>query len=213
MHCADGRRGKDCKMAFNPADSSLMISAGRTDQFPARPLPQTVFSGRSNVGKSSLINTLLGRRSLCRVSSSPGKTVTVNFYDVNGRLVFVDLPGYGYARRPASDRARWSALTESFFTANPSIGLLKYAVQLVDLGVGPTEDDLLMIGYLSRAGIPFAVVASKADKLGKTAAAGALSRIRANGAIPADVPVIPFSSKTGQGRDELWRLIRSACGV
>ncbi len=200
-------------MAFNPADSSLLISAGRIDQFPSLPVPQAVFSGRSNVGKSSLINTLLGRKSLARVSSSPGKTVTVNFYKVAGKLLFVDLPGYGYARRSVSDKARWSGLTDSFFTKNPSSDLIKIAVQLVDLEVGPTGDDLMMIDYLNRSGIPFAVVASKADKPNKTARAEALGRLRNCGGIPAGTEIIPFSSKTGEGRDELWRLIRESCGI
>ncbi len=200
-------------MAFNPADSSLLISAGRIDQFPALPLPQVVFSGRSNVGKSSLINTMLGRRALARVSSTPGKTVTVNFYKVSGKIMFVDLPGYGYARRAASDKARWSSLTDGYFTKNPSSDLLKFAVQLVDLEVGPTGDDLMMIDYLHRCGIPFAIAASKADKPNKTARQAALGRISANGGIPEGTAVIPFSSKTGEGRDELWRLIREKCGI
>ena len=133
-------------MAVNFPNSELIISAGRTSQFPSLPLPQAVFSGRSNVGKSSLINCLLGRKSLARVSSTPGKTVTVNFYGVDGKAVFVDLPGYGFARRPESEKRQWSALTDGFFTKNPNFDLVKLALQLVDLGVGPTADDMMMIG-------------------------------------------------------------------
>ena len=141
-------------MAFNPADSDLLISAGRPDQFPSLSLPQVAFSGRSNVGKSSLINTLLGRKSLARVSSMPGKTVTVNFYKVSGRLLFADLPGYGFARRAADDKEKWSSLTDGFFTKNRNIDRLKLTVQLVDLTVGPTDDDLMMIGYMKTPVFP-----------------------------------------------------------
>ena len=200
-------------MAFNPSDSDLLLSAGRTDQFPSLPLPQVVLSGRSNVGKSSLINSLLCRKSLARVSSTPGKTITVNFYKVSGKMVFVDLPGYGFAKRPAADQAKWSELTEGFFTKNKNIDLLKLAVQLVDLGVGPTADDLMMINYLSGAGIPFIIVASKADKPNKTERKAALERLHSMKEIPEGTQIIPFSSKTGEGREDLWRAIRSACSV
>lgn len=194
-------------MAFTPSNSKLFISAGRTDQFPARALPQVVFSGRSNVGKSSLINTLLGRKSLARVSSAPGKTITVNFYEIDGKLMFVDLPGYGFARRAAADQVRWSNLTEGYFTANKNIDLLRLALQLVDLEVGPTQDDLMMIRYLKDAGIPFIVVASKADKPNKTNRAAALERLHSHPELPEGTVILPFSSRTGEGREELWRLI------
>ena len=112
-------------MAINTSNVSLRISAGFPSQFPRDPLPQIAFSGRSNVGKSSLINTLLGRKSLARVSASPGTTVTVNFYDVDRALFLVDLPGYGYARRALEDKKKWSALTDGYFSNNPNIDLLK----------------------------------------------------------------------------------------
>ena len=105
-------------MAINTQNVSLRMSAGLPRQFPADPIPQVAFSGRSNVGKSSLINTLLGRKSLARVSSAPGKTITVNFYDVDKKLFLVDLPGYGYAKRTAEDKKRWSELTDGYFTKN-----------------------------------------------------------------------------------------------
>ena len=200
-------------MSLNYSDSGLLVSAGRPDQFPALPLPQAVFSGRSNVGKSSLVNCLLGRKSLARVSSVPGKTVTVNFYKVGGRAVFVDLPGYGFARRPDAEKRKWSELTDGFFTKNPNIDLLKFAVQLVDLGVGPTADDRMMIDYLFRSGIPFAVAATKADKLGSTARAEALGRLRDGGSVPESAEIIPFSSKTGEGRDRLRLVISEKLGL
>ena len=107
-------------MALNLNNVSLKITAGTVRQFPRSATPQIALAGRSNVGKSSLINTLLGRRALARVSSAPGKTITVNFYDVDGKLFLVDLPGYGYAKRPPEDKARWSELTDGYFTNNPS---------------------------------------------------------------------------------------------
>lgn len=199
-------------MAVNFPNSELIISAGRTSLFPSLPLPQAVFSGRSNVGKSSLINCLLGRKSLARVSSTPGKTVTVNFYGVDGKAVFVDLPGYGFARRPESEKRQWSALTDGFFTKNPNFDLVKLALQLVDLGVGPTADDMMMIDYLSRSRISFAVVATKADKLGSTARAAALEKLRGV-MLPEGTEIIPFSSKTGEGRDVLRRLLTEKLGI
>ena len=122
---------------------TLRISAGIPKQFPREGLPQIAISGRSNVGKSSLINTLLGRKALARVSSSPGKTITVNFYDIDKKMFLVDLPGYGYAKRSFEDKKKWSALTDGYFTANPNIDLLRGVVQLVDSRIGLTEDDKL----------------------------------------------------------------------
>lgn len=200
-------------MAFIPSDSELLLSAGRTNQFPSLPLPQIVLSGRSNVGKSSLVNSLLGRKSLARVSSTPGKTITVNFYRINGKMVIVDLPGYGFAKRASADQARWSELTEGFFTKNNNIDLLKLAVQLVDLEIGPTEDDLMMIDYLSETGIPFVIVASKADKPNKTTRKAALEKLNTHPDIPDGTVIIPFSSKTGEGREELWKVIRNYCKI
>ncbi len=199
-------------MQINYSDSELLISAGDIRQFPSILLPQAVFSGRSNVGKSSLINTILGRKSLARVSSSPGKTVTVNFYRVDGKFVLVDLPGYGYAKRPAADKARWSALTDGFFTKNKNSDLIKTVFQLVDLEVGPTEDDLMMLDFLNRSGLSFAVLATKADKPNKTSRCEALQRLGSCGAIPEGVPVIPCSAKTGEGKEEIRRLLLQSLG-
>ena len=136
-------------MSLNLNRVTLRISAGTPKQFPADPLPQVAFSGRSNVGKSSLINLLLGRKSLARVSSAPGKTITVNFYDVDGRLLLVDLPGYGFAKRTKEEQARWSGLTDGYFTANRNADRIRLIVQLIDSRVGPTKDDDLMLDYLT----------------------------------------------------------------
>ena len=141
-------------MALNLNKTDLRISAGMIRQFPTDPMPQIAFSGRSNVGKSSLINTLLGRKSLARVSSSPGKTITINFYDIDKKLFLVDLPGYGFAKRPQQDKEKWSNLTDGYFTKNPNLDLLRLVVQLIDCRVGITEDDRMMLDYMSAAGLP-----------------------------------------------------------
>lgn len=189
------------------AQAELKISAGLPEQFPGDTMPQIAFSGRSNVGKSSLINTLLGRKALARVSSSPGKTITVNFYTVDGKYYLVDLPGYGFAKRPEADKRKWSALTDGYFTANRNIDRLRAVVQLVDSRIGPTKDDLMMINYMNDMGIPYIIVASKTDKLNKTEYGKSLDALRHNPVIKEGTPIIPFSSLNGTGKDELLREI------
>ena len=192
---------------LNLQKTTLFISAGEIRQFPARPVPQVALSGRSNVGKSSLINTLLGRKSLARVSSAPGKTITINFYDVDGKLFLVDLPGYGFAKRPPAEKAKWSALTDGYFTDNKNIDRLALVLQLIDLKVGPTADDEMMLRYLTAAGLPFAIVATKADKLNKAEREAALQRLANHPDIPADTTVIPFSALKGEGKEAVWNQI------
>jgi GTP-binding protein len=155
-------------MAINIQNVTLKISAGEPRQILGDPTPQIAFSGRSNVGKSSLINSLLNRKSLARVSSAPGKTITINFYDVDKKLYLVDLPGYGYAKRSKDSQKVWSTLTEDFFVKNPSLDALKLVVQLIDIRTGPTDDDIMMINFLIDNGVNFVVVATKTDKLSKT---------------------------------------------
>ena len=135
-------------LKLNLNNLRLKISAGTPAQFPRDNTPQIAFSGRSNVGKSSLINTLLGRKSVARVSSAPGKTVTVNFFDVDGKLTLVDLPGYGYAKRSREEQLAFSRVTDGFFTQNKDIDRLKLVLQLIDIRTGPSEDDLSMIQFL-----------------------------------------------------------------
>ena len=198
---------------MNLQNTKLFISAGELRQFPSHDVPQVALSGRSNVGKSSLINTILGRKSLARVSGAPGKTITINFYDVDKSLFLVDLPGYGFAKRPPADKAKWSALTDGFFTANKNIDRLALVLQLIDLKVGPTADDVMMLRYLSEAELPFAIVATKADKLNKTEREAALTRLADHPDIPTDTPVIPFSSLKGEGKNEVWRIIARFTGL
>ncbi len=194
-------------MALNIQNTNLKISAGDPRQFPRDAVPQVAFSGRSNVGKSSLINTLLQRKSLARVSSAPGKTITINFYDVDKKLFLVDLPGYGYAKRTFEDKKKWSALTDGYFTANQNIDLLSLVVQLIDSRVGITADDEMMINFLSDSNLPFIIVLTKSDKLNKTERGEAIKRIEEHPSYSPDIPVIFFSSLKGEGKTELWREI------
>ncbi|MBE6691155.1 MAG: YihA family ribosome biogenesis GTP-binding protein [Ruminococcaceae bacterium] len=198
---------------INLQNAKLHISAGDPRQFPGLPVPQIALSGRSNVGKSSLVNTLLGRKALARVSSAPGKTITVNFYDVDGKLFLVDLPGYGFAKRPPQEKAKWSALTDGYFTKNQNIDRVALVLQLIDLKVGPTADDVMMLRYLAETGLPFAVVATKTDKLNKTGRTAALEALAAHPDIPDGTPILPFSAQTGEGKEEVWRLLRQAAEV
>ena len=193
-------------MALNLQNVNLKISAGNPKQIPSDPRAQVAFSGRSNVGKSSLINALLGRKSLARVSSSPGKTITINFYDVDKKLYLVDLPGYGFAKRSPEEKKQWSALTDGFFTQNKNIDRLSLVLQLIDSRVGPTADDEMMLDFLVQSELPFAVVATKIDKLNATERKKNLEALRSHPLIK-DVPVIPFSALKGEGKDELWKTI------
>ena len=197
-------------MKLNLNNASISFSAGDKRQFPREPRPQIALSGRSNVGKSSLINTLLGRKSLARVSSAPGKTITVNYYDIDKKLYFVDLPGYGYAKRSRESKKVWSSLTESFFTDNPSSDALKLVLQLVDVRTGPTDDDVLMINWLIEQGVEFVVVLTKADKLSKAQLSDAISQLENGPFRGTGIKMIPFSSVTRLGRDEVWSEINSA---
>ena len=199
-------------MSVNLQNTSLRISAGNERQFPADPIPQIAFSGRSNVGKSSLINTLLGRKSLARVSSAPGKTITINFYNVDKKLYLVDLPGYGFAKRNPEDKKKWSALTDGYFTQNPNIDRLSLVVQLVDSRMAPTKDDEMMLDFLRQSELPYVVVATKTDKLGATERKKNLAALEAHPLI-CDVPLIPFSSLKGEGKEELWKQIFKYTGI
>ncbi len=188
----------------NLQNASLCTTAGLREQFPCDGLPQFAFSGRSNVGKSSLINALLGRKKLARVSSEPGKTITVNFYDIDHAFYLVDLPGYGFAKRPPQDKQRWSKLTDSYFRKNEALRLV---VQLIDLKVGPTKDDDVMLKWLYEERMPYIIVATKADKLNATNRAAALKALENDRMILRGTRVIPFSSHTGQGREAVFDAI------
>lgn len=190
-------------MKFETA--SFEICAGKLDQLPESTVPEIVFSGRSNVGKSSLINKILNRKSLARVSSTPGKTGTINFYRLPScRLA--DLPGYGYAKVSQSEKLRWAELVEGYLGAQRNVKLL---IQIVDMRHSPTEDDLHMIGFLSQSGTPFLIAATKSDKLNKTQYAAQMQSLREQ--FPG-FDIVPVSSATGFGVEELREKIDAACG-
>lgn len=197
-------------MKLNLNNTALTMSAGLPKQFPGDRLPQIAFSGRSNVGKSSLINSLLNRKSLARVSGEPGKTITVNFYSIDRKLYFVDLPGYGYAKRSPEDKKRWSALTDGYFTNNPNIDAVRLVCQLIDSRIGPTEDDWNMLEYLTESRMNFFVVGTKCDKLNRS------ERDKFASLMAEEMPEVPYvlySAKTGEGRELLWKQILAAAGL
>jgi GTP-binding protein len=182
----------------------FVISAAGEHQLPADGLPELALAGRSNVGKSSLINTMLNRRNLARTSSQPGKTQTLNYYRINGALYFVDFPGYGYARVSKAQREAWGRLAERYLRQRRQ---LKLVLQLVDIRHPPSADDQNMYAWLSHYGIPMCVVATKADKISRNQVVKQVKLIRQTLGMAADVPLIVFSSQTGAGRDDLWSLI------
>ena len=197
-------------MKINVNNANIAITVGNSKQFPRDPRPEVALSGRSNVGKSSLINTLLGRKSLARVSSSPGKTITINYYDIDKKLYLVDLPGYGYAKRSQESKRGWSSLTEDYFIKNPSADAIKLVIQLIDIRTGPTDDDIMMINFLIDNGVNFIVVATKTDKLSKTQLANALDGLQKEYFEGTGIEIIPFSSVTRVGKDEVWKMISDA---
>ncbi|MBO7304823.1 MAG: YihA family ribosome biogenesis GTP-binding protein [Clostridia bacterium] len=197
-------------MKINVNNADMRMTVGNVKQLPRETRPQIALSGRSNVGKSSLINTLLGRKSLARVSSAPGKTVTINFYDVDKKLYLVDLPGYGYAKRSKESKKVWSSLTEDYFLKNPSPDAIKLVVQLIDIRVGPTDDDVMMINFLIGADVPFAVVATKTDKLSPAQKSAALEKLEREYFAGTGIDIIPFSSVTRDGKEVLWNRITDA---
>ncbi len=191
-------------MSINYQNVNLVMSAGFPEQFPTDGLPQIAFSGRSNVGKSSLINALLGRKSLARVSGSPGKTITANFYNIDRQYYLVDLPGYGFAKRPDSEREKWSTLMGAYFDNNPNLRLV---VQLIDLKVGPTKDDDQMLSWLYETRTPYIIAATKADKLNVTDRKKNLELLSKDQMILEGTHVIAFSALKGDGRDEILSII------
>lgn len=197
----------------NIQNVNLRMTAGELRQFPSDPIPQIALCGRSNVGKSSLINSLLNRKSLARVSSAPGKTITVNFYELDKKLFLVDLPGYGFAKRPKEDQIKWQTLTDGFFTKNPNIDRLCAVAQLVDSRIGLTPDDEAMVDYLNQVDIPYFVIATKVDKLNATERKNQLAAIAAHPVLLEGTAVIPFSSLKNEGRDDVLGQIALRTGL
>ena len=178
----------------------FLKSATQRGEYPKLKLPKIAFSGRSNVGKSSLINNLVGKKGLARTSSSPGRTQVINFFSVENRWVFVDLPGYGYAKAPKSVRVRWGHMVEEFLREDEN---LKLTVMMVDARREPTDLDRVMQEWLEQFSIPYQVVATKVDKLSSNKLQKSLNQIE-------DVfncSVLPYSAATGTGKKELWRIL------
>lgn len=184
--------------------SELVISAAHPAQFPKDRLPEVALAGRSNVGKSSLINRLTERRNLARTSAQPGKTRLLNFYRVNGALYLVDVPGYGYARVSRAERERWGRVIEQYLLERPTLRLV---LLLVDLRHPPTADDRTMYDWLVYHRIPLCVVGTKADKLPRGRWDRHVRQARETLGMPREIPFVPFSAETGVGRDELWTRI------
>ena len=184
---------------------TLETTAYTLDQLLALPEAQIALAGRSNVGKSSLINALAGRKKLAKVSATPGKTRSVNFYRVEPyNFYLVDLPGYGYAKVSKGERDRWASLVEGYFAQDRNVALV---IQLVDMRHKPTADDCTMAKWYRDAGCPVVVVANKLDKLKKSEVEGNLQRIRETLELGEDTPLIPFSAEKGTGKEELLRII------
>lgn len=193
--------------------AKFLLSQSKFGGFPQQGMQEIAMAGKSNVGKSSLINTLLGRKSLARVSSAPGKTITINFYEIDKKIFLVDLPGYGFAKRPKEDQVKWQMLTDGFFTKNPNIDRLAAVAQLVDSRIGLTDDDRAMVDYLRAAGIPYFVIATKVDKLNATERKNNMAAIAADPALDEDTVIVPFSSLKNEGRDEVLRQIGMMTGI
>ena len=188
---------------------ALETVCGITSKLPVNDKPEIAFAGKSNVGKSSLINKLLGRKALAKVSAVPGKTATINFYDLDKTIHLVDLPGYGYAKVSQAEKERWGRLIESWFADN---ALMTLGIMVVDARHKPTADDCTMGEWFKQSGKPFLVVANKLDKLRKSEIEPNLARIRETLGLPDDVKVIAFSAEKGEGRQELLGEILKSMG-
>lgn len=191
-------------MAFNISNAEFVRSAVKKADFPRDRLPQVVFAGRSNVGKSSVINKLLNRKNFARVGAAPGKTTHINYFLIDKQLYLVDLPGYGYAKVSKEEKARWGKLIESWFADTE---LMTLGVQIVDARHKPTADDCTMAEWFKSGGKPYVVVANKLDKLKKSEIEGNIARIRETLELDECVNVIPFSAEKGDGRQDLLNLV------
>ena len=183
----------------------FLISAASKKDFPNNRLPEIAFAGKSNVGKSSVINRLLQRKNFARVGDKPGKTIHVNYFTIDNKCYLVDLPGYGFAKVPQSEKERWGKLMESYFAENR----IDLGVLIVDYRHPPTNNDITMARWFLDSGCTFVVVANKKDKLKKSELLPNLAVIREDLELPDSVPVIPFSAEKGDGRDELVKYILS----
>lgn len=195
---------------MNTQNAKFEISAVNPQQYPAHRLPEMALVGRSNVGKSSIINSLLNRKNLARVAAEPGKTRQINFYNVDNILYFADLPGYGYARVSKAEKASWGEMIETYLNSRNQLQLI---LMLVDIRHTPSEDDRIMFEWLVNQDRPWLVVATKLDKISRGQVQKQLQDIRKTLAMNPEETVIPFSAHTGQGRDEVWHQIRKMVDI
>ena len=191
---------------MNFQNVEFLISAAAPKDFPKNRLPEIAFAGKSNVGKSSVINRLLQRKNFARVGDKPGKTIHVNYFVIDRECYLVDLPGYGFAKVSQSEKERWGKLMEDYFAA----GRIDLGVLIVDYRHPPTNNDITMANWFLESGCPFVVVANKMDKLKKSELVPNLEIIRRDLNLPEACPVIPFSAEKGEGREALVRQILDA---
>ncbi len=185
---------------------SLETVCGVTSAIPANPYSEVAFAGRSNVGKSSLINVLLNRKALARISAKPGKTQTINFYNINNAMYLVDLPGYGYAKAPEAERIKWGKMVERYLHTSK---MLKAVFLLVDIRHAPSKNDQMMYEWMVYQGYSPVIIATKKDKIKRSQAEKNVKAIREGLAVQPGTVIIPFSSETKEGREEVWQQIDS----
>ena len=188
---------------MNLQNVEFLISAASPKDFPKNRMPEIAFAGKSNVGKSSVINRLLQRKNFARVGEKPGKTIHVNYFTVDKQCYFVDLPGYGFAKVSQAEKERWGRLMEDYFAA----GRIDLGILIVDARHAPTNNDITMANWFLESQCPFVVVANKLDKLKKSEIEPNLKTIREDLELPDTCPVIPFSAEKGTGREDLLKLI------
>lgn len=197
-------------MSFTVRDCQFMTSAVRMSHYPPPGPPEVAFAGRSNVGKSSMLRTLLGRKKMVRVSSRPGCTQQINFFSLNQDAIrLVDLPGYGFAQVPLAVKAEWGAMIEGYLTGRAE---LKAVVVILDIRRDPSGDDLALLDWLQSHAIPTLIAVTKADKLSRNQAFSRLAKLRPQLA-PYDREPVAFSAETGQGRDALWQRVLQMAGM
>ena len=190
---------------MNLHNVEFLISAANKKDFPANRLPEIAFAGKSNVGKSSVINRLLQRKNFARVGEKPGKTIHVNYFTIDKKCYFVDLPGYGFAKVSQAEKDRWANLMESYFAANR----IDLGVMIVDARHAPTQNDITMANWFIQSCCRFVVVANKLDKLKKSEIEPNLQTIRTDLSLPDECSIVPFSAEKGTGREELLKIILS----
>ncbi|CAD2077118.1 ribosome biogenesis GTP-binding protein YihA/YsxC [Jeotgalicoccus meleagridis] len=193
-------------MKINPSNVDIIISAVSKEQYPETGLKEVALSGRSNVGKSSFINAICGRKGVARISSKPGKTITLNFYNADNKFVFVDVPGYGYAKQSKTEREKWGAMIEGYLTKRESLSCV---VQLVDLRHPPTQDDIMMYDFLKYYELPVIVVATKSDKVPRTKIQKHINVIKRDLEMESEDQIIPFSSVDKQKLPEIMTALEN----